>query len=130
MPWKMRYRMLREKKAVMKDLGKTLRNRFVLQKRSVVKDELQQQKEEWVDWRDVWGETQTLWGSEYYAAKAVNEENTIEFVIRKAPFLSEMNTLDYRVLWNGKSYDIRQIDEMSDESPWIKIKAMERGASG
>ena len=74
----------------MRELGKTLRHRIVIQKRSVTKDPWGNQVEEWQDWQTVWANLQTLWGERYYAAKAVGEENTVIFELRRAPFLDEL----------------------------------------
>lgn len=122
--------MIKSKKEVMKDVGKVLRRKIIIQKMEVVQDDIGNQKMEWVDWRPVWAERNNLWGQEYYAAKAVNEESTIVFTVHYAPFIDEMNTVDYRIKHNGKFYDIKQIDFLKDDGLWVKIKALERGADG
>ncbi len=122
--------MIKSKKEVMKDVGKVLRRKIIIQKMEVVQDDIGNQKMEWVDWRPVWAERNNLWGQEYYAAKAVNEESTIVFMVRYAPFIDEMNTVDYRIKHNGKFYDIKQIDYLQYDGLWVKIKARERGADG
>jgi len=122
--------MIKSKKEAMKDVGKVLRRKIIIQKMEVVQDDIGNQKMAWVDWRPVWAERNNLWGQEYYAAKAVNEESTIVFTVRYAPFIDEMNTVDYRIKHNGKFYDIKQIDYLQYDGLWVKIKALERGADG
>ncbi|HHY42567.1 MAG TPA: phage head closure protein [Thermoanaerobacterales bacterium] len=122
--------MIKSKKEAMKDVGKVLRRKIIIQKMEVVQDDIGNQKMEWVDWRPVWAERNNLWGQEYYAAKAVNEESTIVFTVRYAPFIDEMNTVDYRIKHNGKFYEIKQIDYLQYDDLWVKIKALERGADG
>jgi len=122
--------MLKSKAEVMKDVGRVLRRKIILQKFDVVKDEIGNQTREWKNWREIWVERTNLWGQEYYAAKAVSEENTLIFTARYAPFFDEMNTVDYRIKHNGKFYDIKQIDFLKDDGLWVKIKALERGADG
>lgn len=122
--------MLKSKAEVMKDLGKVLRRKIVIQKQEVTEDEIGNQKSEWTDWQTVWAERNNLWGQEYYAAKVVNEENTLVFTIRYALLIDEINTVDYRIKHEGKFYDIKQIDFLRDDGLWVKIKALERGADG
>lgn len=122
--------MLKTKTEVMKDVGKVLRRKIVIQKFTVIVDELGVQKQEWVDWRTLRVERSNLWGKEYYAAKAVNEENTLVFTARYGPYIDEINTVEYRVLFEGRKYDIKQIDHLQDDGLWVKIKALERGANG
>ncbi len=122
--------MLKTKAEAMKDVGKTLRRKIIIQKFTIVEDEIGNQKKDWKDWRSVWAELNNLWGQEYYAARAVNEENTLIFTIRYAPFVNEMDTVNFRIKHEGKIYDIKQIDYLQDDGLWVKIKALERGAGG
>lgn len=122
--------MLKSKAEAMRDVGKVLRRKIIIQKLEVVEDEIGNQTQDWADWQTVWAERNNLWGQEYYAAKVVNEENTVVFVIRDAPFIEEMNTLEYRIKHEDKVFDIKQIDRLQDGGLWVKIKALERGADG
>jgi len=114
----------------MRELGKTLRHRIVIQKRSVTKDPWGNQVEEWQDWRTVWANLQTLWGERYYAAKAVGEENTVIFELRRAPFLDELiqNVDDYRLEFlthhRGTVYTILRVDQLPGEA-WVKLTCEE-----
>lgn len=122
--------MLKTKTEIMKDVGKVLRRKIVIQKMEIIEDEIGNQRKEWSDWKTVWAERNNLWGQEYYAAKAVNEENTVVFTARYAPFIDEINNTSYRIKFNNKTYDIKQIDYLNDDGLWVKIKALERGANG
>lgn len=122
--------MLKTKAEVMKDVGKVLRRKITIQKLGIITDEIGNQKKEWVDWKAVWAERNNLWGQEYYAAKTVNEENTVAFTVRYAPFIDEINNTSYRIKFNNKTYDIKQIDYLNDNGLWVKIKALERGTNG
>jgi len=121
---------MKSKADVMKDLGKVLRRKVVIQKFTVTEDELGNQTQEWVDWKTLRVARDNLWGQEYYAAKAVNEENTLVFTTRYAPFIDEVNAIEYRVKHEDKVYDIKQIDHLQDDGLWVKIKALERGVNG
>lgn len=122
-------------RAKMRELGKTLRHRIVIQKRSVTKDPWGNQVEEWRDWQTVWANLQTLWGERYYAAKAVGEENTVIFELRRAPFLDELirNVADYRLEsithHRGTVYTILRVDQLPGEA-WVKLTCEESDGNG
>lgn len=119
----------------MRELGKTLRHRLVIQKRNVTKDPWGNQVEEWQDWQTVWANLQTLWGERYYAAKAVGEENTVIFELRRAPFLDELirNVADYRLEsithHRGTVYTILRVDQLPGEA-WVKLTCEESKPHG
>ena len=143
----------------MRELGKTLRRRIMIQKRSVTKDPWGNQVEEWQEWQTVWANLQTLWGERYYAAKAVGEENTVIFELRRAPFLDGLifNLADYRIVETyitrgemgigfvginqpvlvegtptkhfGRVYTIKRVDQLPGDT-WIKLTCEESGGNG
>lgn len=78
-----------------------------------------------VDFKTVWASINNLWGKEFYAAKAVNAENTVEFVVRYNRDLTVINTKEYRILWNNRKFNITFIDNIKYENKWLKIKASE-----
>lgn len=114
----------------MRDLSKVRRRKIIVQRLTVGEDEWGNQTRTWVDWRTLWAERNSLWGQEYFAAKAVNEENTIEFIVRHVGFLEEVNTVDFRIVVDGRTYDIKNIDLLKDDGMWIKFRCLERGANG
>ncbi len=115
----------------MRELGKTLRHRIMIQKRSVTRDSWGNQVEEWQDWQTVWANIQRLWGERYYAAKAVGEENTIIFEMRLAPFMDTLihNVADYRVVYDGIAYTIKRADPLPGEA-WVKLTCEESVGNG
>lgn len=90
----------------MRDLGRVRRRKVVIQKLVEGEDEWGNVVSEWTDWRELWADLESLWGQEYFAARAVNEQNTVTFVLRYAPFLDQLNTTHFRVLFTPVSvYD-------------------------
>jgi len=83
--------------------------------------------EEWVYYKTVWASINNLFGKEYYAAKAVQSENTVEFLIRYSSItkilLEENATKEYRIFWNLKAFNITFPDNIKYQNKWIKIKA-------
>lgn len=113
----------------MRDLAKVRRRKITIRKKTVGFDEWENQVESWVEWKILWAERTALWGQEYVAAQAINQEQTIEFTVRHVGFLDELNTVDFDVLYNGKEYDIKHIDPFKDDGMWIKLRCLERGLS-
>ncbi len=118
------------RRKALRDVGKVRRRKITIQKMELIEDEFLNKKKVWVDWKTLWAERSNLWGQTYFAAKAVNEENTVEFVLRYVSFLDQLNTFDYQVVFEGVAYEIRQIDHMQDDGMWIKLRCLERGVSG
>jgi SPP1 family predicted phage head-tail adaptor len=121
--------MMKAKAEAMKDLAKVRRRKIIIQKRTITEDDIGNQIEVWQDWKTLKAEKTSLWGQEYYAAKAVNEQDTIVFTVRYVAFIDEMDTVDYRVIFDGKTYDIKNIDHVNDDI-WVKIKVLRSAADG
>lgn len=119
--------MLKTKDQVMKDLLKVRRRKIIIQKRVIDRDEYKNEIETWIDWREVWAERNQLFGSEYYAAKQLGEEKIVKWTIRYAPFVEELNTIDYRIIYNNDIYDIKDFDFLKDDSIWFVVKAEKSG---
>lgn len=118
------------RRKVLRDVGKVRRRKITIQKAEWIEDEFLNKKRVWTDWRALWAERSNLWGQAYFAAKAVDEENTVEFVLRYVSFLDQLNTFDYQVVFEGTVYEIKQIDHMQDDGMWLKLRCLERGAIG
>lgn len=103
-----------------------LDKRIVIQKLEIVTTENNFDEEAWMDFKTVWASINNLWGKEFYAAKAINEENTVEFIIRYSKDLEVLNSKEYRIKWQGREFDITFIDNIRYENKWLKIKAIER----
>ncbi len=115
--------MIKSKAEVMKDLAKVRRRKIIIQKKTFDFDDIGNQIEVWKDWKALKAEKTGLWGQEYYAAQAVNEQDTIVFTVRHVVFIDEIDTVDYRIMFDGVPYDIKNIDRVNDDI-WVKIKAL------
>lgn len=122
--------MLKSKQEAMRDVGKVLRHKVDIEKKTVSEDDIGNQHETWMHWRYFWIEANGLHGAEYYAAASVNEENTVELSLRYCKDLDSLNTIDYRVIFNDKTYDIKAVDPVKYEDRWVKLKLLERGING
>lgn len=80
-----------------------LRHQITIQKPTIEKDELGQEKETvWSDHIKVWSDIKTLQGREYIAAAAVKAERTTRFIVRYTPEIDET----MRIIYKGKVYTI------------------------
>lgn len=122
--------MLKSKQEVMRDVGKVLRHIIEIEKKTVSEDDIGNQLETWNQWGIFWVEANGLYGTEYYAASSVNEENTVEISLKYCIDLDDLNTIEYRVIFKNKTYDIKNIDHVKYQNNWVKLKLMERGING
>lgn len=81
----------------------------------------------WNDYKTVWANVNSLYGSEFWSAKAVNEQDTKNFVIRWSKDLADMEepqgTKKYRIVYKNKQYDITFVDNIGESNTYFKIKA-------
>lgn len=77
-------------------------------------------EETWVDFKQVWCAINNLNGREFWAAKAVQAEATVNFIIRYADFVKNLDTKKYRII-NGK----RTINTYDDNGIVIDAKEID-----
>lgn len=118
---------MKSKAEVMKDLGKVLRRKIVIQRKETAPDQYGDITTKWNDWQTVRAERISLWGRDYYAAVTVGEEQTVEFIVRYVLFLENLNTDIHRLFYDDDIYDIKQVDYLKDDGMWLKIRALKRG---
>ena len=89
-----------------------LRYQITIQRFDPLKDELGQETEgEWKDLKKVWADIKTMQGREYFAAAAIQAENTYRFIIRYTDGI----TSDMRIVYKGRIFDIVQPPINDDE---------------
>ncbi len=104
----------------------TLKHRITLQKPVHVVNPNGFEEQSWQDVKTLWAAASNLHGREYYAAAAVQAENTLKFTIR---YLPDINT-SMRILFRGKHYSITSIDNIKYQNRYLEIKAQEVSAGG
>lgn len=103
-----------------------LRHRITFQKHTTTINENGFEVETWEDVKTVWAAASNLHGREYFAAAAVQAENTVKFTIR---YLTGLDTT-MRILFRGKQYNITAIDNIKYQNRFIEIKAQEVVSDG
>lgn len=103
-----------------------LRHRITFQKLVTTVNDSGFEDNVWEDYKTIWAALSNLHGREYYAAAAVQVENTVKFTIR---YLPDIDTA-MRISFRDKSYDIKAIDNIRYQNRFIEIKAQEVKAGG
>lgn len=86
--------------------------------------------EEWKPFRKTYAYMNGLSGKEYWEAATLNTENTVDFVCRWKKFFNEMGTKNYRIVWKGKVFDIKTIDNVQFRNDTVKIRAVHSNEQG
>lgn len=100
------------------------RQLVAIQKCTVNRDEIGNPAEEWKDFRKAYAYVNSTYGREYWAAAAVQQENTVEFTFRWYPFFDEMDTKQYRLVFRNRIYNISAVDNVQFRNEAVKIKAV------
>ncbi len=98
-----------------------LRHRITIQKHTTAINENGFEVETWEEYKTVWAAVSNLHGREYFAAAAVQAENTVTFTVR---FLPDQDAT-MRINFRGKTYDITAIDNIKYQNRFMEIKALE-----
>lgn len=99
------------------------RHRVVIEKRSVVTDEIGNQSSGWEKYFSGYAYINNLSGAEYWQAAQTQSENTVMFVMRYHPLLNVLDTVSYRLFWRDKEYNIISIDNVQYKNETVKIRA-------
>lgn len=103
-----------------------LNKRITIQKYGIAQTDAQGfpvPNSEWGTLKTVWGSANSLYGREFWSAKAINEENTLNFIIRWSSDIANLDSKNYRIIYKTKVYDITFIDNIEESNTFYKIKA-------
>lgn len=76
--------------------------------------------------KTLWAEVSNVHGKEYFAAKAVQAENTVKFKIRFYPELKP----SMHIAFDGRVFNITGIDHIKFGKRYMEVLAMEVTPSG
>lgn len=100
------------------------KHKITIQKADFDSDDEGQQIKTWEDYTSCKSYVNGLSGSEYWAAGAIQAENTVVFTVRYSAKINKINPQEYRILFNGLIYDIKNVDNVQYQNEIVKIKAM------
>ena len=95
-----------------------------IQKLSTTHDEIGNPEEKWMEWKEAYAYVNGLSGSEYWEAAATHQQDTVEFIFRWHPFFNKMDTRNFRLIFEGKIFDIYLIDNLKYKNQTVKIRGM------
>ena len=79
------------------------------------------EEETWVEFKKLSAKTKNLFGSEFWAAQAVNAEGTVKFTVRYSS--GKDITTVMRVIFQSIIFEIIALDDIEYKHEWIEIKA-------
>lgn len=84
--------------------------------------------EKWEDdpFYQCWAYANGLSGSEYWAARAQQAENTVVFTARYCRALEHVAPQDFKIVFRNATYDIVSVDHVQFRGMWVKIKAVQK----
>lgn len=81
--------------------------------------------EVWVPYYTNYAYVNKLSGSEFWAAAEVAAQSTVRFTFRWHNKLKDVNAKDYRILFDGKPYNITNVDDVQMKHETVKISGTE-----
>lgn len=99
------------------------REPVLIEKNKHVEDDIGNQVASWTEYYKGYAYMNNLSGSEYWEAAQTQAQNTIMFIMRYHPLLGAMNTKEYRLMHQGREYNIISIDNVQFKNETIKIRA-------
>lgn len=100
-----------------------LRERILIQKNKVIKDENANHVMKWCDYYECYSYVNNLSGSEYYEAKKTNTQNDVIFSIRYSSETKDIDSKSFRVIFRGVPYNITFVDNVMYKNQTIKLRA-------
>ena len=84
----------------------TMRRRIEIQKHTFVTDDFGGRAEKWVTECKVWASVESVSGREFFAGASTQSESTWKITARYIP---ELETVKYRVFYDGRYFNITAI---------------------
>ena len=96
--------------------------KITVQKSAVTVDEIGNHKAEWQDFYTCFATAGNESPSEETAAGTVVDNSKINFTVRWCKSVSEVDSTDFRVKYDGEIYNILGIDHMNFKKKSVKLK--------
>ena len=103
----------------------TFNKKITIQKKTTVKNADGYPTTGWVDFYTVWAYVNGVSDKEFLASMAEQHESVVNFTVRYFKALDEVTTTDYRIVFQGKNYDINGIDNFEFANKTLKFRATE-----
>lgn len=100
-----------------------MRDRITLQKSSVKTDKIGNHTAVWEDVYSCAVYANNLSGKEYWAAKQLNAQSELDFIIRYCSEVAALDSKHYRIKFRGDLYNITFIDNVQYKNKSVRIRA-------
>ena len=89
------------------------------------RDAMGQKRAEWQDTgKTALAKISAVTGKLYYEAARAGEENTLLFKIRYSFLPKDFNKIDYRLLYNGTQYKIKQVSDVDEGHREVQLRGV------
>jgi SPP1 family predicted phage head-tail adaptor len=85
---------------------------------------------EWTTILTPWANAVCTTGKEYYQAAQVNAENDMTFKIRYSKRIHQLHTSEVRIVYKGRTYNVKQITDYREQHKELVIRAAEINGEG
>lgn len=82
------------------------------------------ENEKWRDLATVHARVNSISGSEYWAAAAVQAQNTMNFDMRYSRRIADLVPQDCRIKFGGHIYDVQSIDDFEFKHKSLRMKGV------
>lgn len=96
--------------------------RITVQKNEVVVDSIGNHKNTWSDWYSCYATVSAESPNEDTDAGVIVDNSKMDFTIRWCRNAAEITSDNYRVVYNGSTYNVLGIDRMNFKKKSIKLK--------
>jgi len=103
-----------------------MRHRITIQRIAITTNENGYEVESPEVVKEIWAKVTNLHGKEFFAAKAVQSENTVKFTFR---YISGIDQT-MQIMFQDKVYNITSIDNIKYRNEYIEIQAKEVDSIG
>ena len=103
------------------------RVRIMLQKNETVTDRLGNHGSVWTDYFPCWASATDQTGDESEEASQTREEDRMDFTVRYCSETAEVTSKGYRILLDGRIYNITHVDDMGFRKRSRKFRAKLEG---
>lgn len=96
--------------------------KIMIQKNSVITDNIGNHKNEWTDFYDCHATVSGEGGKESKAASQTVDDSDISFTVRYCRNVLNVDNTHFRIVFNGELYNILSVDHMNFKKKAIKFK--------
>jgi len=103
----------------------TFNKKITIQKYTETRDSDGYPSKQWIDFFSCWAYVNGISNNEFIVANAETAQNIVNFTVRYCKTLENVDTKGYRIVFQGKYYDIQGVDNFEFNNMSLKFRAVE-----